>query len=116
MRFKVDENLPAEVVAELRAAGHDAEHVLDEGLGGSPDPPILARAKSEGRALLTMDKGIADIRTYPPDQYAGLVLLRPRSCGRRALAKLVRDNVHEIARPDVSGHLIVVTDAGIRRR
>ena len=82
MKFKIDENLPAEVAADLRAAGHDAESVADEGMGGSPDPPILGRAKREGRVFFTMDKGIADIRIYPPGEYAGIVLFRPRTSGR----------------------------------
>jgi hypothetical protein len=30
MRFKVDENLPAEVAQLLRAAGHDALTVVDQ--------------------------------------------------------------------------------------
>ncbi len=49
MKFKIDENLPAEVATELRAAGHDAESVVDEGLAGSLDPPLLERAKREAR-------------------------------------------------------------------
>ncbi len=77
MKFKIDENLPAETAADLRAAGHDAESVADEGLGGSPDPPILERTKREGRVFFTMDKGVADIRRYPPAEYAGIVLFRP---------------------------------------
>ena len=32
MKFKIDEDLPAEVTADLRAAGHDADTVFDEGL------------------------------------------------------------------------------------
>jgi len=34
MRFKADENLPAEVAALLRDSGHDAVSVLDQHLGG----------------------------------------------------------------------------------
>ena len=37
MRFKIDENLPAEFVEMLRCAQHDALSVLDEGLGGAAD-------------------------------------------------------------------------------
>ncbi len=58
MKFKIDENLPGELADEIRALGHDAEAVFDEGLSGSPDPIIVATAANEGRVLLTMDKGI----------------------------------------------------------
>jgi predicted nuclease of predicted toxin-antitoxin system len=42
MRFKVDENLPADVAAVLREAGHYASTVLEEGLGGALDSAIAS--------------------------------------------------------------------------
>jgi len=44
--------------------GHDALSVTDQGLGGSSDPQVAAICKSEGRALVTLDVGFADIRAY----------------------------------------------------
>ena len=43
MKFKIDENLPGELVADLRELGHDAETVFDEQLSGAKDP-ILKEA------------------------------------------------------------------------
>ena len=79
MRFKVDENLPLEVADLLRAAGHDAEGVHEEGLSGAPDQQVLAAAVSERRTLVTLDLGFADIRSYPPGQSLGIIVLRPAS-------------------------------------
>ena len=62
MRFKIDENLPAEVAGDLRAWGYEAETVAGEGLAGAADGTVLERARTEGRVLLTLDKGIANIR------------------------------------------------------
>ena len=76
MRFKVDENLPPEVVARLRAAGHDATGVLEQRLGGESDPRICAVCRAEERALVTLDLDFADIRAHPPAEYPGLVVLR----------------------------------------
>jgi predicted nuclease of predicted toxin-antitoxin system len=61
MKFKIDENLPTEVLSDLRAAGHEADSLPDEGLAGVPDSIVLDRVQREGRILLTLDKGIADI-------------------------------------------------------
>lgn len=36
MKFKLDENLPVDLVSDLRQAGHDADSVPDEGLTGAP--------------------------------------------------------------------------------
>ena len=83
MRFKLDENLPLEIIPVLRQAGQEADSVHDEGLTGAPDPELLLRMKEEHRILLTMDKGIGDVRTYRPDQYAGIVLFRPPGSGER---------------------------------
>jgi len=57
MRFKIDENLPAEVAGDPRAWGYEAETVA-----GAADGRVVERARTEGRVLLTLDKGIANIR------------------------------------------------------
>jgi predicted nuclease of predicted toxin-antitoxin system len=75
-RFKVDENLPAEVAALLIDAGHDAVTVPDQRLSGQPDPIISAICRDEGRIVITLDLDFADIRAYPPADYAGIVVLR----------------------------------------
>lgn len=61
MRFKLDENLPVEVVGDRRDAGHEADSVHDEGIAGAPDRTEIERARSEGKVPLTLDKGIADV-------------------------------------------------------
>jgi hypothetical protein len=64
VRFKLDENLPVELAVELRAMGHDTDTVLDEGLSGEADPAVVNAASAAARILLTLDKGIADVRGY----------------------------------------------------
>jgi predicted nuclease of predicted toxin-antitoxin system len=71
--FKVDENLPVEAADLLCRAGHDATTVGQQNLAGSSDTYLLQVCQQERRALLTLDVGFADIRTYPPGQYAGLI-------------------------------------------
>ena len=58
MKFKIDENLPGELVDDLRAAGLVADTVTGQGLAGAADSAILAHVQSEGRALLTWTKGL----------------------------------------------------------
>jgi predicted nuclease of predicted toxin-antitoxin system len=76
LKFKIDENLPRVAAEILREAGFDAETVLQEGLGGSPDDSLAAVCKEEGRALVTLDLDFSDIRTYPPEEYPGFIVLR----------------------------------------
>ncbi|MDT0632515.1 DUF5615 family PIN-like protein [Rubrivirga litoralis] len=78
MRFKLDENLPAEAADVFRRAEHDAATVLEQEMGGAPDPNVAAVCQRESRALVTLDTDFADIRSYPPSDYPGLVVLRLR--------------------------------------
>jgi predicted nuclease of predicted toxin-antitoxin system len=71
VKFKLDENMPADLEDRLRDDGHDAESVV-----GEDDPPVLAAANAEGRILMTFDLDFADIRHYPPGTHAGIVVFR----------------------------------------
>lgn len=93
MKFKLDENLPAELVSDLHHLGHEADTVLDEKLGGAPDPTVLQAASDAGRVLLTLDKGIANLQRYPISKHAGVVLFRPDSLGRRAVLAFVLERL-----------------------
>ena len=57
-RIYANENSPLPVVEELRVLGHDVLTVLDAGKAGiaEPDEDVLAYARSESRALLTLNR------------------------------------------------------------
>ena len=116
MRFKLDENLPVELVSNIRNSGHEAETVADEGLTGSADDIILEVVKEEGLVFLTLDKGIGDIRNYPPELYSGIVLFRPTTTGRGTTLNFVRVHLVNLLDIDLSGRLVVVTERGVRIR
>jgi predicted nuclease of predicted toxin-antitoxin system len=116
VKIKLDENLPVELCVDVRAPGHEAASVHDEDLTGADDPTILERVRLEGRVLLTMDKGIGDVRTYPPSSYQGIVLFRPAQTGRAAVLAFVRRHLPLLLQMQLAGHLFVVTDRNIRRR
>lgn len=76
MRFKFDENLPSDLGDLLRAEGHDAHSVHDEQLRGAADSSIAKVCQEEQRTLITLDLDFADISTYPPQDYHGIIVLR----------------------------------------
>ncbi len=78
-RFKLDENLPSDAGVLLRRAGHDVHTVLDEQLGGNPDPRVFDASQLEDRILVTFDLDFSDIRVYPPASHAGVWVVRPRT-------------------------------------
>ena len=116
MRFKADENLPPEVAAFLRDNGHDALTVWDQGMRGEPDERLAAVCQSERRALVTLDLGFADIRTYPPERFAGLIVLRlNHQSWRHVLAVLPR--VLELVKTEpLEGRLWIVDEQSLRVR
>ncbi len=76
MKFKLDENLPASSAHALTKAGRDVDTVAAEGLPGAADPAVVGAAATEERVLITLDRGMGDIRAYPPGSHAGIVVLR----------------------------------------
>ena len=75
MRFLVDANLPLSTAPRTRALGHEAVDVREIGMGAAEDAAIAKYARENGLCLLTRDKDFGDVRNYPPNDYAGIVVL-----------------------------------------
>ncbi len=117
MRLKLDESLPAELAEDLRALGHDVDSVVSEGLASQPDLTIARAARQARRVLLTLDKGIGDIRRFPPRSYAGLVVFRLSRKGRKHVRRAVLDALpHLTVRQRFAGRLFIVTESAVRLR
>jgi len=56
MLLYADEDFSFPVVEELRRLGHDMLTAQEDGRTATPDPDILARAHSLGRAVLTYNR------------------------------------------------------------
>ena len=107
-----DENIPAAVVAGLRAAGYDVL-ALAEYAPGTPDRAVLALARKLERCLLSFDGDFGDLifrdgEAAPAAVY--FLRLHPIE-SERALALALR----ALASGAVAG-FIVVTEDGERRR
>ena len=116
MKLKVDENLPSEIVDFLHRLGHEPDTVVDEGMAGASDGALMSQVRREERALVTLDKGIADIRAYPPEEFPGIVLFRPPTLGRGVVLEFVRRHLPAVLALDLAGRLLVVTERSIRLR
>ena len=98
MKFKLDENLPVSSAAILTSVGHDVDTVIQEGLIGAPDRDVVAAATEAGRILISLDRGLGDIRAYPPGSHAGIVVLRLTDQSAAAAIKAVSDLARAPAR------------------
>jgi len=85
-------------------------------LAGAPDPVVAEVCRKEGRALITADRSFGQVVDYPPERYAGLIVLRhpqPTRAGMRALFLQVVDT---LAGEDPAGCIWIVEPGRIRVR
>ena len=65
-----------EAAEMLRRVGHDVAMVWDKELGGASNPRFTAVCQQERRALIKLDLNLTGIRSFPPGEYPGLIVLR----------------------------------------
>jgi len=114
MKFKSDENLPDEVVALLLAAGHDAHSVLEEGIGGATDETIAVVCQREERIILTLDLDFADIRSYPPPMFPGIIVLRLRRQDKHSVMAMIPRILELLKTEEIRQKLWIVDESRTR--
>ena len=112
--FKLDENLSVHAGSPLTAAGHGVHTVADEKLGGANDPEIAEACKREQRCLITADLDFAQILDYPPERYAGIIVLRHPEASLEGMVALVAQIVEALATESPVGRLWIVEPGRLR--
>lgn len=115
-KFKVDENLPIEVTELLVSGGHDALTVYDQKMVGVPDSELSQVCRRENRAIVTLDLDFSDIRTYPPAEYAGIVVLRPARLDKLHVLSIIERLLPILEEEPLSARLWIVDDSSVRVR
>jgi predicted nuclease of predicted toxin-antitoxin system len=116
MQFKLDENLPPTAADLLRQLGHEVITVYDQGLQSCTDPEVLAACQGEGRVLLSLDLDFSNILLFPPERYAGLIVLRLHNPGPQAVLSLLRRVLPHLESVPVAARLWVADEHRIRIR
>ena len=116
MKLKINEDLPSECAGILRGGGFEADTVADEQLTGAEDATVGVRCRSEGRVLITLDLDFANIRAYPPAEYAGIIILRPKRQDKHAVLTLVDRIALVLANRAPAGELWIVEPDRMRFR
>lgn len=115
--FLVDNALSPQIAEGLRAAGHDATHILkDYGLPEASDEQIFERAAEENRIIISADTDFSEILALRRETKPSLVLLRlPRWRPRQQLSILqtILPSVHDQL---TKGAVVVLEPARIRIR
>ena len=110
--------MPRSVAKRLRDAGFEAIDVRETPLRGAKDWQIAAHVKKEGYCLVTGDYDFADIRSYPPKEYAGIAVI---NAGRDATAAMISDLIRKFISQSqivkgLAGKLAIVEPGRVRIR
>lgn len=114
MQFKIDENLPDALVALLEEHGHDACTARQQRLNGHPDMDLAIACRTERRAIVTLDLDFSDITAFPPEEYAGIIVLRVRSQSKPHILSIFRDVLPLLETEPLNGHLWIVEENRVR--
>ena len=116
MKFKIDENLPDDLVEVFEQYGHDADTVVQEGLAGSSDEVVWPAAVSAERALVTGDLDFSDIRKFEPGTHPGIILFRERTAGLAAILRRFNEVLAAHDANDWARCFVVISATKIRIR
>ncbi len=116
MRFKVDENLPEELVQLFRDAGWDASSVVEQNLGGEDDPRIEQVCVAEDRIIVTFDRGFSNIRAYALDSHPGFVVFRLNSQDKPHVLHVCLRLIAALRERELRNELWIVEESRIRVR
>ena len=84
-------------------------------MAGCADPAIAAVCQVAKRAIVTLDLDFADIRCYPPENYSGIIVLRPLVQLIPTLIRLMRQVTALLGQQPLEG-LWIVDDHRVRIR
>lgn len=104
LKFFIDHCVPTSVTREIRDAGHDVlvlkEHIPTD----SDDLVVIAKAQELEAILVSLNGDFADIATYPPSQYGGIIALQIRNHPEIISSLMRRLTDYFKAHPEMSGY------------
>ncbi len=119
MRFFADHCVSNHIIDSLRGAGHEVVRLKDYLPVESPDTRVIGKAQEADAILLSLNGDFADIVTYPPKRFKGIVslqVLNHPEVTRALIARLLSYLAIHPAPQHYGGKLIVVEVDRIRIR
>jgi predicted nuclease of predicted toxin-antitoxin system len=112
--IKLDENLGERGRQMFADAGHEVATVADQGLAGAPDRQVIDACGAERRCLVTLDLDFSNPFVFPPEQYAGIAVLRPRRLNPDEVYGTLATLITALGRAPIEGKLWTVERRRIR--
>jgi predicted nuclease of predicted toxin-antitoxin system len=119
LRFLSDQCVPAEVARVLRQRGHEVIELRQTLPPRSPDELVIAKAQELDCILLSLNGDFADIVTYRPGKYRGIIAIQLHNHPEVLDRLMERLTAYLDAHPDpqdYKGRLLIVEVHRIRIR
>jgi predicted nuclease of predicted toxin-antitoxin system len=116
LKFKIDENLPAECAVLFREAGFEEATAAEQQLSGADDSVLFERCRAESRVLVTLDLDFANVQAYPPGSHSGVVVFRSKSQDKPTLVSLLKRTLPVLIQRSPERQLWIVEPDRIRYR
>jgi predicted nuclease of predicted toxin-antitoxin system len=119
LKFFADHCVPNAVIYALRDAGHEVFILKKYIPRDSPDAVVIAKAQALSTILVSLNGDFADIITYPPSKYKGIIALQVKNHPEVIPALMERLMKYFSVYPEMShyqGKLVVVEVHRIRIR
>ena len=101
MKFLADMGVAKRIVEWLRAEGHDAVHLREQGLDRLPDSEIFEKAGEEHRVILTFDLDFGEIVALSGKRSISVIVFRLRNTRTphviERLKKVLDDSMADLA-------------------
>ena len=108
--------LALRVAAELRADGHDAIHLSEQGLSRLQDEEIFVKATSEGRTIVTADLDFGEILARTGSKSVSVIVLRLVNLEANQVVPLLRHVLVTAAAELDRGAVVLVEESRFRIR
>jgi predicted nuclease of predicted toxin-antitoxin system len=117
LRFFADHCISNFIIKTLRDAGYQVFQLKDYIPIDSPDQAVISKAQELNSILISLDGDFADIVTYPPANYKGIIALQVRNHPEIILRLITRMKDYLSANADMNhyqGKLVLVEVHRIR--
>jgi len=119
LRFFADHCVPSSVIQKLQESGYEVLRLRDYLPTDSSDQLVIAKAQELNAILLSLNGDFADIVTYPPARFRGIVALQVRNHPEIMPQLLERLRTYLSAHEEMgyySGKLLIAETHRIRSR
>ncbi|ANV88589.1 MULTISPECIES: DUF5615 family PIN-like protein [unclassified Picosynechococcus] len=116
MKFLADMGISPKTVRWLRNQGHDAIHLLEQGLEKLTDAQILEKARQENRIILTVDLDFGTLLALSKAKLPSVVIFRLGNASREVIEDRLAFVLEQCSTELRQGVAISVDDEKVRLR